>query len=90
MKHNAKFVKGVGCIPANAKSNKHRSFRIKKKWFHRYMLTNASTLFTYAVGCNPIHMCDAIVYKAGGNGMKIKFKLSRKMQRILSVPTFPK
>lgn len=90
MKRNAKFVDGVGFIPANAKPNKHRPFRIKKKWFNRYMLVNASTLFTYAVDYNPIHMCmcDAIVHKAGGNGMKIKFKLSRKMLRVLGMPIF--
>lgn len=56
------------------------------------MLINAGDLFTYAADCNPIHlcMCDAIVHKAGGNGMEIKFQLSRKMRRILGMPIFPK
>lgn len=90
MKHKCKFVNGVGFVPVNAKSNKHRPFRIKKKWFNRYMLTDAGVLFTYAVGCNPIHMCDAIVHKAGGNGIKIKFKASRKLQGLFKMPTFPK
>lgn len=92
MKRNAKFIKGVGFIPVNAKPNKHRSFRLKKKWFKRYMLANAGDLFTNAADCNPIHlsMCDAIVHKTGGNGMEIKFQLSRKMRRILGVPIYPK
>lgn len=90
MKSKSKFVEGVGYIPCNAKPNKHRSFRVKKKWFNRYMLTYAGALFTYAAGCNPIYLCDAIIHKAGGDGFDIEFKPSRKLHRLFKMSIFPK
>lgn len=90
MKHNAKFVNGVGFIPANAKSNKHRSFRIKKKWFNRYSQSICAVLHSFTETCYPTHLCEVVLHKLGGGDSIVMGKTTRKTRKPFKMPTFPK